>query len=60
MGRGDTYLVSLDPSLGAEQQGTRSVLVVSPAAFNRITKMPIVLPITQGEIMPVRQDLLFH
>jgi len=44
--RGDIYLVSLDPTAGHEQQGTRPVLVVSPAAFNRLTKTPVVLPIT--------------
>ena len=48
MERGDIYLVSLDPASGHEQQGTRPVLVVSPAAFNRLTKIPIVLPITSG------------
>jgi mRNA interferase ChpB len=46
--RGDIYLVSLDPSAGHEQQGRRPVLIVSPAAFNRLTKVPIVLPITSG------------
>jgi mRNA interferase ChpB len=48
MERGDIYLVSLDPTQGHEQQGRRPVLVVSPAAFNRVTKVPIVLPITSG------------
>ena len=48
MDRGDIYLVSLDPTSGHEQQGTRPVLVVSPAAFNRLTKTPVVLPITSG------------
>lgn len=48
MERGDIYLVSLDPTSGHEQQGTRPVLVVSPSAFNRLTKTPIVLPITGG------------
>lgn len=46
MERGDIYLVSLDPTSGHEQQGTRPVLIVSPLAFNRLTKTPIVLPIT--------------
>ena len=45
---GDIYLVSLDPTSGHEQQGTRPVLVVSPSAFNRLTKTPVVLPITGG------------
>ena len=48
MERGDIYLVSLDPTSGHEQRGTRPVLVVSPLAFNRVTKTPVVLPITRG------------
>lgn len=48
MERGDIYLVSLDPVSGHEQKGTRPVLVVSPAAFNRITRTPVILPITSG------------
>jgi mRNA interferase ChpB len=46
--RGDIYLVSLDPSFGHEQQGTRPVLVVSPDRFNTLTRAPIVVPITTG------------
>lgn len=41
-------MVSLDPTSGREQQGTRPVLVVSHADFNRLTGTPIVLPITNG------------
>jgi mRNA-degrading endonuclease toxin of MazEF toxin-antitoxin module len=37
MKRGDIWLV-----------GRRPVLVVSPEAFNRITKVPVVVPITSG------------
>jgi mRNA interferase ChpB len=48
MERGDIYLVSLDPTWGHEQQGRRPVLVVSADAFNRLTKVPIVVPITTG------------
>lgn len=48
MQRGDIYLVGLDPTAGHEQQGTRPVLVVSPEAFNKVTQVPIVLPITSG------------
>jgi mRNA interferase ChpB len=48
MERGDIYLVSLDPTSGREQQGTRPVLVVSPSSFNQLTKTPVVLPITSG------------
>lgn len=48
MERGDIFLVSLDPSSGHEQQGKRPVLVISPAAFNAVTGLPVVLPITTG------------
>jgi mRNA-degrading endonuclease toxin of MazEF toxin-antitoxin module len=48
MKRGEIWLVSLDPTSGHEQRGWRPVLIVSPEAFNRITKVPIVLPITSG------------
>ena len=48
MERGDIYVVSLDPTKGHEQQGRRPVLIVSPAPFNRLTKTPVVLPITGG------------
>ncbi len=48
MKRGEVWLVSLDPAAGHEQKGRRPVLIVSPEAFNRITKVPIVLPITSG------------
>jgi mRNA interferase ChpB len=48
MQRGDIYLVNLNPTAGHEQQGTRPVLIISPGAFNRLTRTPIVLPITSG------------
>ncbi len=48
MKRGEIWLVSLDPSSGHEQKGRRPVLIVSPESFNRMTKVPIVLPITSG------------
>jgi mRNA-degrading endonuclease toxin of MazEF toxin-antitoxin module len=48
MRRGDIWLVALDPTHGHEQRGRRPVLIVSPDAFNRITKVPIVVPITSG------------
>lgn len=46
MERGEIWLVSLDPTLGHEQQGTRPVMIVSPGAFNRLTGTPVVLPVT--------------
>ena len=48
MRRGDIFLVSLDPSEGREQRGSRPVLIVSPAEFNEATKLPVICPITSG------------
>lgn len=48
MERGDIYLVSLDPSTGHEQKGLRPVLVVTREPFNKLTRAPMVLPITTG------------
>ena len=48
MKRGEIWLVGLDPTQGHEQKGRRPVLIVSPDAFNRVTKVPVVLPITRG------------
>jgi len=48
MKRGEIWLVSLDPTSGHEQKGRRPVLIVSPDSFNRVTKLPMVLPIVSG------------
>jgi mRNA-degrading endonuclease toxin of MazEF toxin-antitoxin module len=48
MKRGEIWLVSLDPTSGHEQQGRRPVLIVSPEAFNRLTRVPVILPVTSG------------
>jgi mRNA-degrading endonuclease toxin of MazEF toxin-antitoxin module len=48
MKRGEIWLVGLDPTHGHEQKGRRPVLIVSPEEFNRVTKVPVVLPITGG------------
>lgn len=48
MKRGEIWVVGLDPTEGHEQRGRRPVLIVSPEAFNRVTKVPVVLPITSG------------
>ncbi|HEY6346672.1 MAG TPA: type II toxin-antitoxin system PemK/MazF family toxin [Bryobacteraceae bacterium] len=46
MKRGEIWLVVLDPTHGHEQRGRRLVLIVSPEPFNRVTKVPVVVPIT--------------
>jgi mRNA-degrading endonuclease toxin of MazEF toxin-antitoxin module len=48
MERGDIYHVDLNPAKGREQAGQRFVLIVSPASFNRVTRAPVVVPITSG------------
>ena len=48
MERGEIRLVSLDPTTGHEQRGTRPVVIVSPAPFNELTGTLVVLPITTG------------
>jgi len=48
MNRGDIYMVSLDPTEGREQRGSRPVLVISPTEFNEATKLPVICPITNG------------
>ena len=48
MKRGEIWMVGLDPTQGHEQKGRRPVLIVSPEAFNRMTKLPVILPITSG------------
>jgi mRNA interferase ChpB len=46
--RGDIYMVSLDPTQGREQQGTRPVLIISSSEINQLTRIAVVLPINSG------------
>lgn len=48
MDRGEIWLVSLDRIAGHEQSGKRPVLIVSPASFNKLTRLPVVVPVTSG------------
>lgn len=48
MDRGEIWLVSLDPIAGHEQSGKRPVLIVSKASFNKLTQLPVVVPVTSG------------
>jgi mRNA-degrading endonuclease toxin of MazEF toxin-antitoxin module len=45
---GEICLVSVHATSGHEQKGRHPVLIASPEAFNRITKLPVILPITSG------------
>lgn len=48
MDRGEIWLVSLEPIAGHEQSGKRPVLIVSKASFNKLTRLPVVVPVTSG------------
>lgn len=48
MRRGEIWLITLDPTAGHEQRGTRPVVIVSPAPFNELTGAPVVVPVTTG------------
>jgi len=48
MNRGEVWLVSLDPTIEHEQQGKRPVVNVSSASFNKLIRLPIVVPVTSG------------
>lgn len=44
--QGDIITLEFDPQAGHEQKGRRPAIVVSNNAFNNITKMAVVCPIT--------------
>jgi mRNA interferase MazF len=44
--RGDVVRISLDPTRGHEQAGSRPVLVLSPAEYNRRSGLALICPIT--------------
>ena len=46
MKQGEIWHLDLNPVTGREQQGKRYVLIVSGDKFNRLTRMPIICPIT--------------
>ena len=48
IGRGQVYLVRLDPTLGSEIKKTRPCVVVSPDELNEHLRPVIVAPMTSG------------
>jgi mRNA interferase ChpB len=46
--RGQIWIVPLDPTQGHEQQGTRPVVILTMASFNKQFRLPIIAPITRG------------
>lgn len=58
--RFDVFLVSLDPTIGAEIKKTRPCLVVSPDEMNRHIRTIIVAPMsTRGAAYPTRVSSKF-
>lgn len=47
--RGDLVYVDFHPQAGHEQTGRRPAIVLSPKAFNAVTKFAVVCPITRQE-----------
>ena len=57
----EVWLVSLDPTRGAEMQKTRPCLVVSPDEMNRHLQTAIVAPMTTSERpYPTRVTMTFQ
>ncbi|MDP3236772.1 MAG: type II toxin-antitoxin system PemK/MazF family toxin [Myxococcales bacterium] len=52
--RGEVFLVTLDPTVGAEMQKTRPAVVVSPDELNGALATVIVVPLTTGRAYPFR------
>jgi mRNA interferase MazF len=44
--RGDIIQLELNPRTGSEQAGYRPAIVISPLAYNRISKIVLICPIT--------------
>ncbi|MEO1352843.1 MAG: type II toxin-antitoxin system PemK/MazF family toxin [Cyanobacteria bacterium J06635_15] len=47
--RGDIIRLEFNPRTGSEQSGYRSAIVISPEAYNRISKIILVCPITSRQ-----------
>ena len=47
--RGDIFRLSLNPRVGSEQSGYRPVIVISPLAYNKISKIILICPITSRQ-----------
>jgi mRNA interferase MazF len=47
--RGDIIKLNFSPQIGSEQAGFRPALVISPSAYNRLSSLVIVCPITSKQ-----------
>jgi mRNA interferase MazF len=53
--QGDLVILSFSPQAGQEQKGRRPGLVISKKAFNQITRLAFICPITTA-----KRDYAFH
>ncbi len=61
VGRGDVWLINLDPTVGSEIRKSRPCVVISPPELNEHLKTVIVAPMTsQGFQAPFRVALTFQ
>jgi len=61
VGRGDVWLVNLDPTVGSEIRKSRPCLVLSPPELHDHLKTVIIAPMTsQGFNVPFRAPLKFQ
>jgi mRNA interferase MazF len=59
--RFDVFLVSLDPTIGAEIQKTRPCVVISPDQMNRNMRTVLIAPMTsKGRDYPMRVACQFE
>ena len=59
--RFDVYLISLDPTLGAEIQKTRPCLIISPDEMNAYIQTAIIAPMTtKARSYPTRVSCRFE
>ncbi|WP_425399752.1 type II toxin-antitoxin system PemK/MazF family toxin [Aeoliella sp.] len=54
MQRFEVWLANLDPTIGAEIQKTRPVVIVSPDDLNTQLRTVVVVPLTTGRSYPFR------
>ena len=61
IGRGDVYLIELDPTRGSEIRNTRPCVVISPDELNEHLRTVIVAPMTtKGQPYPWRVPCRFR
>ena len=58
--RGEVYWVNLDPTIGTEIRKTRPALIVSADDMNAALPRVIIAPISKGQPLGCRPELMFE